>query len=84
MLAGYAGVGVWHLGQNRSLAIVLAKEAEARLAPAASAGPAATLPAGSQVRVLSERGDWVYCAMPGANRGWLPAGVLARVELSGI
>jgi tetratricopeptide (TPR) repeat protein len=80
IVAAYAGTAVWHLGKNRALAIVVAKEAEARLAPAESAGPAGTLPAGSQVRVLSERGDWIYCELPGSGRGWFPATSLERVR----
>jgi tetratricopeptide (TPR) repeat protein len=80
IVAAYAGAGVWHLEQNRALALVIAKETEARLAPAESAGPAATLPAGSQVRVLSERGDWIYCELPGSGRGWLSAKTLERVR----
>lgn len=80
MIAVYAGAAVWFFGQSRSLGVVIAKEAEARLAPAESAGPAGKLPAGSQVRVLSERGDWVYCALPDASRGWLPQAALARVR----
>lgn len=80
LLAIYAGAALWHFGKSRHAAIVIASEAEARLAPAQSAGPAGTLPAGSQVRVLSERGDWIYCALPGAGRGWLPAGTLARIQ----
>ena len=71
---------VWHLEQNRALAIIIAKEAEARLAPAESAGPAATLPAGSQVRVLSERGDWIYCELPGSGRGWISATVRSNAS----
>lgn len=78
--AAYAGAGVWHLEKNRALAIVIAKEAEARLAPAESAGPAGTLPAGSQVRILSERGDWIYCELPGSGRGWISATALERVK----
>lgn len=80
MVGAYAGAGVWHLEQDRALAIVIAREAEARLAPAESAGPAATLPAGSQVRVLSERGDWIYCELPGSGRGWFSATALERVR----
>lgn len=82
LAAAYTGAGVWHLEKRRALAIVIAKEAEARLAPAKSAGPAGMLPAGSQVRVLSERGDWIYCELPGEGRGWLPIGTLERVRLA--
>jgi hypothetical protein len=31
------------------------------------------LPPGSEVKVLSTRGDWVYAALPNNLRGWIPA-----------
>jgi tetratricopeptide (TPR) repeat protein len=81
LISIYATADLWCAAQDRSLAIVTAKTAEVHLAPAESAAPGATLPAGSEVRVLSERGDWVYCALPGPSRGWLPAKALERVRL---
>jgi tetratricopeptide (TPR) repeat protein len=80
MVAGFSAVAVWHLEQGRALAIVTAKTVEAHLAPAESSGSAAVLPAGSQVRVLSERGDWVYCALPTQGRGWISTKALGRVR----
>jgi tetratricopeptide (TPR) repeat protein len=80
-IALYSGAGVWHADQKRSLAIITVKEAVARLAPAVQSDIAGTLPAGSQVRVLTERGDWVYCDLPGEGLGWLPAEVLERVQI---
>ncbi len=41
---------------------------------------AEALPAGSQVRVLSERGEWIYCELPGTGRGWIPDGAVERVR----
>jgi len=32
-------------------------------------------------RVLSARGDWIYCALPGQGRGWISAKALERVRL---
>jgi tetratricopeptide (TPR) repeat protein len=78
--AGYSGFGLWHHWQQRSLAIVTAKESIARLAPADRAGTVETLPAGSRVDVLSERGDWIYCQLPGREVGWLPAGTIEKVR----
>ncbi len=73
MLAGGYGAFAlsWHASQ-RSLAIVLEPEVTARVAAADRAAAVEPLPAGSRVRVLRERGAWVYCALPGAGRGWLP------------
>lgn len=80
-IAGCSAAAVWQLGQRRELAIVTAKSAAVHMAPAESATVASDLPAGSEVRVLSERGDWVYCALPTQGRGWLPAKALERVRL---
>ena len=79
-IACFSAVAIWRLEQNRALAIVLPKTVEARLAPAESSGSAAVLPAGSQVRVLNERGDWTYCALPTQGRGWILAKALGLVR----
>lgn len=81
LVCGYAAGVLWWRGQERSVAIVVAKDAQARLAPADSAALAEALPAGSRVRVLSERGEWIYCALPGAGRGWIPRQAVERVRL---
>lgn len=67
--------------QGRALAIVTGKDIEARLATADNASSVLTLPPGSEIRVLSERGDWVYAALPNEQRGWIPARALERVRL---
>lgn len=75
-----AAVSLWSIAKDQTLGVITAHEAEARLAPAESAGVAGALPAGSQVRVLSERGEWVYCELPGQLRGWIPDGAVMRVR----
>ena len=67
--------------QGRALAIVTGKDIEARLATADNASSVLTLPAGSEIRVLSERGEWVYAALPNEQRGWIPARAIERVRL---
>jgi len=67
--------------QGRALAIVTGKDIEARLATADNASSILTLPAGSEVKVLSQRGDWVYAALPNDQRGWIPAQAVERVRL---
>jgi hypothetical protein len=67
--------------RGRALAIVTGKDIEARLATADSASSILTLPAGSEVKVLSERGEWVYAALPNDQRGWIPASAVERVRL---
>ena len=64
-----------------ALAIVTAKEIEARLATADNAKSVLLLPAGSEIKILSERGDWVYAALPNDQRGWIPASSAERVRL---
>ena len=80
-VAAYGGGVLWLSAQERGTAIVVAKSVEARLAPADSAGLSDSLPAGSRVRVLSERGDWIYCELPGESRGWIPQNAIEKVRL---
>ena len=76
----FSGGAVWLEMKDQALAIITAKQTEARLAPAASSGVAEALPAGSRVRVLSERGPWVYCELPGLGRGWVAQEAVERVR----
>jgi tetratricopeptide (TPR) repeat protein len=64
-----------------SLAVITGKETEARLATADNAKGILVLPPGSQVKVLSQRGEWVYAELPNAQRGWIPATVVERVRM---
>jgi tetratricopeptide (TPR) repeat protein len=59
--------------KGRSLAIVTGKDVQARLATADTANSVLALPPGSEVKILSTRGDWVYAALPNNLRGWIPA-----------
>jgi tetratricopeptide (TPR) repeat protein len=81
VVTAYGGGVLWLSAQERGTAIVVVKSVEARLAPADSAGLADSLPAGSRVRVLSERGDWVYCELPGEARGWIPQNAIEKVRI---
>ena len=74
----------WQLEHGKSgsgLAIVTAENADARLATADTSNRVLALPAGSEVRVLSERGDWIYAALPNNLRGWLPAKSAEQIRL---
>jgi tetratricopeptide (TPR) repeat protein len=66
---------------GRTVAIVVEEKTEARVATADSAGSVLTLPPGSEVQVLSTRGDWIYAALPNDLRGWIPAASAERVRL---
>jgi tetratricopeptide (TPR) repeat protein len=66
---------------GRALAIVTEKNIQARLATADNASSVLALPPGSEITVLSERGDWIYAALPNDLRGWIPAKSAERVRL---
>lgn len=82
LAAVYAGVGVWRSDQESAVAIIIGKEASAKLAPADRAALAEPLPEGSRVHVLSERGEWIYCGLPAGGRGWIAVQHLERVRLT--
>ena len=67
--------------RGAALAIVTGKDVDARLATADNAKSVLLLPAGSQVRILSERGDWIYAELPNDQRGWIPASSAQRVRM---
>ena len=62
-----------HGSKGRALAIVTGKDVQARLATAHTANSVLALPPGTEVKILSTRGDWVYAALPNNLRGWIPA-----------
>jgi tetratricopeptide (TPR) repeat protein len=66
--------------KGRAFAIVTGKNIVARLATADSANSVLVLPPGSEIKVLSERGDWLYAALPNDSRGWIPANGAQRVR----
>jgi len=69
-------------GTNGSaLAIVTGKDVQARLATADTANSILALPPGSEVKILSTRGDWIYAALPNTLRGWIPAKNVEQVRL---
>lgn len=67
--------------RGRGLAIVVGSKVDARLATADNANTVLTLPAGSEIKVLSTRGDWIYAALPNDLRGWIPARSAESVRL---
>ncbi|MBA3962561.1 MAG: hypothetical protein H0X40_11750, partial [Chthoniobacterales bacterium] len=87
LLASLAGGSVFAIsafenGRNgRDAAIVIAPKVQARLATAENAGTVLVLPPGSEVKILSTRGQWSYAALPNDLRGWIPANSAERVRL---
>jgi len=59
--------------RGRDFAVVTGQKVEARVATADSAGTVLLLPPGSEIKILSTRGDWIYAALPNELRGWIPA-----------
>jgi hypothetical protein len=67
---------IWQLecgSKGSTLAVVTGKDVQARLATADTANSVLALPPGSEVKILSTRGDWIYAALPNNLRGWIPA-----------
>ena len=66
---------------GRDVAIITRKNIQARLATAESAGTVLVLPPGSEIKILSTRGDWLYADLPNDLQGWIPAASAERVRL---
>ena len=79
--AVYALYTVENGNHGESLAIVTAKNIDARLATADNANSVLALPAGSEIKILSTRGDWSYAALPNDLRGWIPTRSAELVRL---
>jgi len=71
--AGYGGAIYWMTGERGQIAIVIAERAIVHPEPAEHSPAGESLPGGSEVRVIGESGEWVYCKLPGGQRGWVPA-----------
>ncbi len=67
--------------KGRSVAIVTGVDVQARLATAETAASVLALPAGSEIKVERQRGDWVYATLPNNLRGWIPATGVEFVRL---
>ena len=67
--------------EGRGLAIVTGNDVQARLATADTANSVLALPAGSEIKILSTRGDWMYAALPNDLRGWIQTKNAEQVRL---
>jgi len=67
--------------KGRALAIVTGKNVQARLATADTANSVLALPPGSEIKILSTRGDWMYAALPNDVRGWISAKDAEQVRM---
>ncbi len=80
-LAIFASYEIGHGSKGRALAVVIGSDVQARLATADTANSVLALPAGSEIKILNTRGDWVYAALPNNLRGWIPAKSAELVRL---
>jgi tetratricopeptide (TPR) repeat protein len=77
-----SGLVVYRIESLRQpMAIVIAPDVQARLATADNASSVLQLPPGSEIRVLSQRGDWVYALLPNNLRGWIPTNRIEPVRI---
>ncbi|MDQ2867050.1 MAG: tetratricopeptide repeat protein [Verrucomicrobiota bacterium] len=67
---------------GKGAAIIVAKETQARVATADTAGAVLFLPPGSEVQLLKQRGEWTYAALPNDLRGWIPANAAEKIRLT--
>jgi tetratricopeptide (TPR) repeat protein len=67
--------------KGRDLAVVTEKNVQARVATADNANSVLALPPGSEIRILSKRGDWIYAGLPNNLRGWISAKSAENVRL---
>ncbi|MFN2542132.1 MAG: tetratricopeptide repeat protein [Chthoniobacterales bacterium] len=79
--AGFEAYRLENGTSGKSLAIVTGNGVEARLATADNANTVLALPPGSEIKILSTRGDWIYAALPNHLRGWLPTKSAELVRL---
>jgi len=67
--------------EGHGLAIVTGNDVQARLATADTANSVLALPPGSEIKILSTRGDWMYAALPNDLRGWIQTKNAEQVRL---
>ena len=79
--AAYALYSLETGSKGKALAIVTEANIVARLATADNASSVLALPPGSEIKILSQRGDWIYAALPNDLRGWIPANGAQLVRL---
>src|SRR5437762_1043310 len=69
------------LNYERALAFAHGNDVQARLGTADTANSVLALPAGSEIKILSTRGDWMYAALPNDLRGWIQTKNAEQVRL---
>ena len=83
LACAYGAAGIFLAQKDNSAAIVVAKRADARFAPADTAQLVDSLPTASRVHLLAERGAWSYCELPDQRRAWIATDAIQPVKLHG-
>ena len=70
---GCAGVYVWLGSESKDVnrALIIDSAADLKYGPAVNARSVESLQIGEQVRLISERGDWMFCRASSGNLGWI-------------
>ena len=77
--AGWATYRLDGGAKNSSRAVVLADDTRVLYSPADNSKAVAILPAGGEVRVLSEQGAWNYVQLGDGSRGWMAADRVEKI-----
>src|SRR5579864_2956187 len=84
LILGIAVFASYELEQGKNgigFAVVTADNVDARLATADNANRVLTLPAGSEIKIVSQRGDWIYAALPNDLHGWMAANSAEQIRM---
>ena len=74
LICAGAVLGIYQIERAQAgAAIITGHDVQARLATADNANSVLALPPGSEIKILSTRGDWIYADLPNSLRGWIPA-----------
>jgi hypothetical protein len=77
--AAFSTGGILYSREEASRALVVALQTPALSAPADRSSATLQLSAGTSVQILSERGPWSYCKLPGGSTGWIATDAVIRI-----
>ncbi len=70
----------WETLTGPDLALVTARDATARTAPAETGSDAGKAPPGSPIKILAERDGWVYAKLDDGRQVWFPENQVERIR----
>lgn len=80
LVFAYAAGAIRFYNKDLSAAVVTDEHAKAQFAPADNSPIAETLPIGSRVKILRDRGAWIYCQLPNGNTAWVTSKSIEAVR----